>query len=261
MQTRFVAAAVRFAACLIGFANAHADVISIESTSTGLFSFSAPTRTFYWQGKDPKAVLLFIPGGAGQIELKPDSTDPREGQIVRRLSDPQATSGRYDVVLIDSPYPVPSNNRRSSDHIKRIEATALYYKKKTGLPVWVVGHSNGGLSLTGFVEHLQSEKKMDLISGMVAAEIRSNSTFGPPIDIPVLFIQHQKDSCQTSVGSEVQKIYDRLKEFDKAQTAFVWITGGAPQGGDPCYSGYHVYHDAGPEVAKAIDGFLSKIYP
>ena len=255
------------AACLTCCVHAHAEVISIASTDTGLLSSSAPTLTFYWRGKDSKAVLLFIPGGPGQVGLKPDTIEPQgeRPQMIKRLSDPEATSGRYDVVIVESPYPLSPNSpypsaRGTSDHIKRIEAAALYYKQKTGLPVWVMGHSNGGISLTAFIKYLQSESKMDLISGMVALDIRSESRFGPPIDFPVLFIHHQQDGCQYTVGSEAMKMYNKLKEFDKAQTAFVWITGGEAQA-DPCSSGFHVYHNAGPEVAKAIDDFLSKIYP
>lgn len=268
MQIKLVATGVRLVAALLTcFVHAHAEVISIASTSTGLLSSSAPTLTFYWQGKDSKAVLLFIPGGPGQIGLKPDTVEPpgERPQMIKRLSDPEATSGRYDVVVIESPFPLSPNSpypsaRGATDHVKRIEAAALYYKHKTGLPVWVMGHSNGGISLTAFIKYLQSENRMDLISGMVALDIRSESRFGPPIDFPVLFIHHQQDGCQYAVGSDVMKIYDKLKAFDKAQTAFVWITGGEAQG-DPCSTGFHGYHNAGPEVAKAIDDFLSKIYP
>ena len=268
MQIKLVTTGSRLvAACLICFANAYAEVIPIASTSTGLLSSSAPTLTFYWPGKDAKAVLLFIPGGPGQIGLKPDTTEPQgeRPQMLKRLSNPEATSGRYDVVLIDSPYPLSPNSpypsaRGTTDHVKRIEATALYYGHKTGLPVWVMGHSNGGISLTAFIRHLQAEGRMSLLSGMIALEIRSESRFDPPIDFPVLFVHHRKSDCQYAVGSEVMKIYDKLKAFDKAPTEFVWITGGEAQD-DSCSSGFHVFHNAGPEVAKAIDDFLSEIYP
>lgn len=269
MRIKFAATVVCLAAGFLAcFANAHAEVIPIASTSTGVFASSAPTLTFYWQGKDSKAVLLFIPGGPGQVGLRPDTTEPQgeRPQMIRRLSDPEATSGRYDVVLVESPYPLSPNSpypsaRGTSDHIKRIEAAALYYKQKTGLPVWVMGHSNGGISLTAFVKYLQGEGKTDLISGMVALEVRSESSFAPPIDFPVLFVHHRKSDCQYVSGSEALKTYEKLKEFDKAPTAFVWITGGEAQGADPCSSGFHVFHNAGPEVAKAIDDFLSTIYP
>ena len=125
MQIKLVTTAARLAAaCLICFANAYAEVIPIASTSSGLFSSSAPTLTFYWPGKDSKAVLLFIPGGPGQIGLKPDTTEPQgeRPQMLKRLSNPEATSGRYDVVLIDSPYPLSPNSpypaaRGTTDHI------------------------------------------------------------------------------------------------------------------------------------------------
>jgi hypothetical protein len=258
----------RLATGLICFANAYAEVIPIASTGGGFLSSSAPTLTFYWPGKDAKAVLLFVPGGPGQTGLQADTIEPQgeRPRMIKRLSDPEATSGRYDVVLFESPFPLSPNSpypsaRGTGDHIRRIEAAALYYKQKTGLPVWIMGHSNGGISLTAFIKYLQGEKRMDLISGMVALEIRSESRFNPPIDFPVLFIQHQKGDCQYSSGSEVTKIYEKLKAFDKAPTEFVWITGGEGQAADPCASGFHVFHNAGPEVAKAIDDFLSKIYP
>ena len=124
-----------------------------------------------------------------------------------------------------------------------------------------MGHSNGGISLTAFIKYLQSEGKMDPVSGMVALDIRSESRFGPPIDFPVLFIHHQQDGCQNAVGSEVMKIYDKLKKFDKSANRVRLDHRWRGAQGDPCSSGFHVYHNAGPEVAKAIDDFLSKIYP
>ena len=58
------------AACLAAVvAHARAQAISVPSTYTGLLGNSSPTLTFFWKGSEPKAVLLFITGGYGQIGL------------------------------------------------------------------------------------------------------------------------------------------------------------------------------------------------
>jgi hypothetical protein len=37
-----------------------------------------------------------------------------------------------------------------------------YYKEKTGLPVWMLGQSNGGVSLANFFRYLTEKKQMEL---------------------------------------------------------------------------------------------------
>ena len=252
---------------LLGVA-ARAEVIAVEQIEKGLMISSEPSMSMYWQGKSSKALLIFIPGGEGYIGLKPGQTDQlyQFHQMLKRLTNPTLTSGRFDVVLLDSPrelsprQPYPSA-RSSSDHLVRIESAARFYQEKTGLPVWLMGHSNGGISLTAFVKYLQKENKTSLVAGMIPSGIRSESYFNAPLDMPVLFMHHQKDGCSHTLSSASHDNYLKVKGLNQSVTEFVYVTGGAAESRDPCRSGYHMYFGASEEAANLIDAFMSKIYP
>ena len=254
--------------CLLSAMTAGAEVIPIEQVEQGLFISSQPSMSMYWQGKDAKAVLIFIPGGEGYLGLKPGQADIAFHfyQMLKRLSNPMLTSGKFDVVLLDSPtelsprqsYPAA---RGGSDHLIRIESAVRYYKEKTGLPIWLMGHSNGGISLTEFVKYLQKENKEKLIAGMIASAIRAESYFNAPMDMPVLFMQHKQDGCARTSPDTSYSTYMKVKKFNPSLTEFAYVTEGKSEPRDPCRSGYHMYYGASEEAAKIIDSFLSKIYP
>ena len=176
--------------CFFNFVEA-AEVIPVQPLESCFLCSSSPSLTMFWQGKEAKAVLLLIPGGEGFVGLKPGQTDNRSHQFqtLKRLTDPALTSGHFDVVLLDSPAQLSPNQpypsaRVSFDHMIRIESAIRFYKEKTGLPVWLMGHSNGGISLSEFLKYARNNNKMDLIDGMVASTIRSESYFDAPIAVP-----------------------------------------------------------------------------
>jgi len=151
---------ITFLLTLVAAFSHAAEVIPVEPMEKCFLCSSAPSLTMYWQGKNAKAVLMLIPGGEGYIGLKPGQTDNRfhQFQTLKRLTDPELTSGHFDVVVLDSPGPLSPHQaypsaRGSSDHMVRIESAVRFYKEKTGLPVWLMGHSNGGISLTEFLKY------------------------------------------------------------------------------------------------------------
>jgi hypothetical protein len=256
------------AALLFYMTSSMAEVFPVEQIEKGMLINPEPSLTMYWQGKSPKALLLFIPGGEGKIGLWPGQSDHPYHfyQMLKRLTNPALTSGKFDVVLLDSPRELSPRQRYpaargTSDHLIRIESAIRHYKEKTGLPIWLMGHSNGGISLTEFVKYLQSEKKVNLISGIVASAIRSESYFNPPIEVPVLFMHHSKDSCASTSPSASEKTFLKVKEFNKSLTEFAYVTTGDAEEKNPCYSGYHMYYGASEEAATIIDVFMSKAYP
>jgi len=236
------------------------EVISFSPLETGFFLSSEPINTLYWRGQNSKALLLFIPGGNGTIGLKPETTDKPYSfyQTLKSLTNPQLTSGRFDVVLLDSPSQlIPVTLRGSKDHMVRIESAIRHYSNLTHLPVWIMGHSNGGISISEFIKYLQSKNEMNLISGVIASGIRNESFFNPPIAIPMLFLHHQNDGCKSTRPNDSFEKYKQVKSFTSSQVEYVQISSGEAENRDPCNSGFHMYFNAGVEVSKAIDEFTS----
>lgn len=244
-----------------------AQVIPVQPIEKCFFCSSDPSMTMYWQGKNSKALIIFIPGGEGYIGLKEGQTDLRGqfSQTLKRVTNAELTSGKYDMVLLDSPselsprQPYPSA-RAGSDHLIRIESAIRFYKNKTGLPVWLMGHSNGGISLTEFIKYAQKNGKTDLIAGVIASGIRNESHFNAPISFPMLFMHHKTDGCSHTQPGASYENYLKVKQFITAPIEFIEITGGEAQSSNPCRSGFHMYNGSGADAMKAIDDFMSKIY-
>ena len=246
----------------------HAEVIPIKPLESCFFCSSKPSMTMYWKGEDSKAVVIFIPGGEGYIGLKEGQTDHGYYfyNMLKRLSKPYLLKGNFDVVLLDSPAELSPNQRYPAargdfDHMIRIESAIKYYKEKTGLPVWLMGHSNGGISITEFFKHAKKNNNTDLIAGFIVSGVRSETYFDPPYTFPMLFIHHEKDACSYTPANASFKNYQKVKEINKFPTEFIYVTAGSAEPRDPCRSGYHMYFEASDEASKSIESFLLKIYP
>jgi len=244
-----------------------AEVISVDPIETGMLYSSGPTQTFLWKAPHPKALLIFIPGGEGKLGLTADKKNLGGfyGNTLRPLSDPNLTSGLFDVVVFDSPniLAVGSNyptSRSTADHLMRIESVVKFYKEKFGLSIWLMGHSNGAVSVTEFYKYLQKNNTEAMIAGIIYSSARNGATFNVDTQLPVLFLAHEQDRCSKSTPSNSQSVYRTLKETDKLKTEYVLITSGESQSDDPCRSGFHMFFGAGEQAYKAIDGFVSAVY-
>jgi hypothetical protein len=256
--------------CLLGLGvePAFAEVISVDAVLAGKAFSSDKTRTFLWEAKQPAATLVYIPGGDGHLGLRDGQPQLGGfyGTTLRPLSDPRSTSGRLSVVVFDSPtvlnvgarYPT---SRAASDHLMRIESVVLHYKERFGRPIWLMGHSNGAVSVTEFYKYLQKSTRESLVSGMVYSAARTGADFSSATtNLPVLFLAHEKDACAAASSSEAKAVYTRLKKVDTAKVEYVAIKGGQSTSENPCSSGYHMYYGAGPEVSAAIDSFIADFY-
>lgn len=244
-----------------------AQVYSVDPIDKGFFNSAEPTLTFLWEAKNAKAILIMIPGGEGQINLTLDKKNLGGfyGNTLRPLSDPNLTSGIFDIVIFDSPMALPSgkvypNSRTTIDHVTRIESVVLYYKEKFHKPIWLMGHSNGAVSVTEFYKYLQKNKKENLVSGIIYSSARNGASFNSDTNLPVLFLAHEKDGCFRSTNANSRSVYNNLKETNKFKTEYVYIKTGEAQGDEPCKSGYHMFYGASEEVYKAIDSFGSQFY-
>lgn len=251
-----------------------AQVIAVDQIELSWQIRSAPTLTTLRMagGPQPRAVLLVMPGGEGQIGLRPnlplDTSPPRNSisALFRRLVDPQLTSGTVHVVGVDSPYDLGYGAqiplRASLDHLVRMQSVAQFYRERFGLPVWVMGHSNGGYSVAEFAKHLRVRNKEDLVAGLVFSAARTMSDFGSgPFRWPALFVVSAEDRCTGTETAGNERLYQRFKEVNSAPTEFVLVRSAEPEGGDPCRVGTHMYHRAEEEVAKVLDDFIARHTP
>lgn len=224
-----------------------AEVITINSLSSCLLCSSKPTQTMYWPSPNAHALLLYIPGGDGFFNLKPGQTGVNATFVnyLTHLANPGLTSGQVSIVLMDTPEPLSPNEmypsaRANEDHMIRIESVVQFYHQKTGLPVWLLGHSAGGISLSHFVEYAQKKNELELINGVVASGVRNETYFNPPISFPILVIHDQEDSCYLTKPIYAKRLFDSLKSQSQQRIELVLIPG-SELDGDPCTGGNHMY--------------------
>jgi hypothetical protein len=183
-----------------------AQVVSVEFKEKGLLFSDAPTLTFLWPAKQAEATLVFIPSGEGKIGLASERINLGGfyGATLRPLSDDRLTSGSFNVVVFDSPVQLPNGtdypySRQSSEHLLRIQSVVSHYTEKFGLPVWLMGHSNGAVSITEFYKLMQKNKTEKLVAGAVYSSARNGATFTEETQLPILFLAHEKDGCEKSL--------------------------------------------------------------
>jgi hypothetical protein len=245
--------------------SANAQVIAVEQIEKSLLIRSEPTLTALRESPTARAVLVSIPGGEGRIGLKPGMPfDPAAegrtsmGKLYKRLAETASTSGSFHVVAFDSPVVLPAvvhlSSRSTRDHLVRMESVVQYYRDRFKLPVWIMGHSNGGYSIAEFLKYLQNKKEEDLLAGLIFSAGRNTSSFGATANLPALFMIAERDGCHATTPAENQRIFEKFKAMNKGPTEFALIRGGEAEG-DPCFSGIHMYHNAHDEVAKVVDDF------
>lgn len=242
---------------------AAAQVISVEFTETSIFYSSRPTNTFVWPSPQAKATLVFIPGGEGRLALAADRKNIGGfyGNTLKPLSDPSLTSGSFNVVLFDSPVYLPVGNdypysRQSTEHLLRIESVVRYYKELYGLPVWVMGHSNGAVSITELYKMLQINKREGLIAGAIYSSARNGAQFSDSTQLPILFLAHERDACFKSQPERSKAVFEQQQKTNREKMSYVLVKGGDPQSEHACYSGFHMFYGASREAYMAIDQFV-----
>jgi hypothetical protein len=182
---------------------------------------------------------------------------------LKRLTTTEFTKGQVDLVMMDSPRPLSSNDRDlggrgTTDHMIRIESVVRYYKEKTGLPVLLLGHSNGGPSIANFLHYLQDKDQLDLIDGVIASTTRHETNFPKNYNKPTLFVTNRQDGCRTL--GQLEYLYNEVKESNSSTVEWVVVESGEPEyGKHQCYSGYHMFYKAEKEYSDSIDTFIDNV--
>ena len=129
------------------------------------------------------------------------------------------------------------------------------------LVIWLMGHSNGGISQTEFLKYLEKKKGLDLVQGVIASGIRNESDFAPPTRFPMLFIHHEQDGCSNTRYAAARALYEKIRPQARQPVEFRTLSGGSPEAAHPCSSGHHMYHGASDEAVQAIDDFIARMSP
>lgn len=224
----------------------------------------AYTDTLYFKGNDSKALILFMPGGGGQ----PGNRDNFVNTLNYITNKTKFSSGNYDLAIFISPKDLIGDigqlaweSRNQNEHLMRIESVINFYKEKTKLPIILMGHSYGGISVQAFVKYIKDNNKLNLLSGVIMSEAYNRAYENLiSINVPIIFIQHEKGVCISTGHWWAKTEFNRLEKTNKSPMAFISIKTGDPQlGKHPCSFGYHMYAGADEEFIGNLDMELNKI--
>jgi len=255
---RYITAAIFVLTSSFCFAGA----ISVEFKEKGAGLSDAPTINFVWPAKQAKATLIFIPGGEGRLGITNDRANLGGfyGATLKPLSDEKITSGNFNVVVFDSPVNLPGtdwpHSRQSQEHLLRIESVVRHFKNLYSLPVWVMGHSNGAVSITAFYKMLQDSGAESLVKGAIYSSGRNGADFTDTTKLPILFLAHERDACKKSEPSSSKVVFEKQSKTNTMKLKYFIIKGGESQPQNPCSSGFHMFNGAAQEAYSAIEAFV-----
>jgi hypothetical protein len=248
--------------------HARAQVSAVPLAEKGFLFSNAPTLTFVWPAPAARFTLVFIPGGEGHLGLTPErkTLGGFYGAALKPLSDSTLTHGLFNVVVFDSPAILPAGtdyptSRQSKEHLLRIESVVRDAQERFGLPVWIMGHSNGAASMTEFIKMLEHNGSTLEVAGAIYSSARNGSTFSQQTHIPVLFLAHEKDACPKSRPSNSWLVYEELKKTNPQKVDYITLHQGQAQALNPCMSGFHMFNGAEEEAYQAIDQFARRLLP
>lgn len=252
--------------------NVCSQVFQVEQLEKSFFISDDPTFTYLYPSQIPKSILVFIPGGDGSVGVKKDWGPQSRyfsqysfNRMLGSLANNQITDGTTNIVIFDNPKSLGYGSslplRGRKDHLIRIESTIDFYKKRYNLPVILMGHSAGGVSVAEFLGYLANNNKEHLVKGLIFSAGRNDSYFDEKYNIPALFFIHEDDACSNTTPKRNKEIFERFKSRNSSVTEFQLISGGISQN-DPCTSGQHMYYGSESSVSSLIGKFIKeKVQP
>ncbi len=216
-----------------------------------------PTYTLLYEVEDPQLTLVTILGGEGRIGVGESTKDTRTqtALMVKYLVRKGFTNVRANVVIFDSPVELyPFQTREADEHLSRVESVIRFYKEKFKVPVWLLGHSNGTISVT---EYLARRQRDTPVAGAILSGSRYRLTLNEGLNLPLLFLHNENDECRESPFSYARRNFETAKKLNKAYTDLSAVKGGESHG-EPCHDGKHMYYGAYEEAARQLAGFLEK---
>ena len=239
--------------------------------------------------ENPVASVILFAGGNGHLKLTSFNGKPSvnwgHNIFVVRTREDFAKHG-FMVALVDKPPDKPSGEkggkgglntlskenelfRMSNEHAQDIRALALYLKKESNIPVWLVGTSWGTVSAANGAVRIKAG-----IDGLVLTSSMTRSKKNWPIynsypniiinmdldkiTVPTLIVSHKDDKCFATPAEDAQKIKETLENSPKIEV--MYFSGGKKAIENECWglSAYGFYVNE-KEVVTAIVDFIKSL--
>ncbi len=245
------AARLAWALCVAGWgAIAHAQ---LQESVVDLPTRPGVTqRLLHLAPPDPWAAVVLLAGGHGGLQIGDDARPARgRGNFLVRNRHRFAELG-LTVVVLDAPSDrgppmFLSGFRQTPEHATDVRAAIAWLRRRTSVPVWLVGTSRGTQSAayvaTAPVADAQARPDGLVLTATILADPRGRAVPQMPIgrlDIPVLVVHHAQDGCPLCRPGELAGLMRTLEGVPRRE--LVVLDGGESRG-DPCEAfAYHGFN-------------------
>ena len=213
---------------------------------------------FAYENSNAKVNIIAFVGGGGIKKGVGKSQNP----LAREREAFKNAGTNYYI------FPNPKKNkkieisyRKSKDHIEKIKKLIDYLRLKNNLPIILVGHSRGSVSVAAATNSLGLKNiKGSVIMGSitetssaVSSSFIMKTMFKNKPDVPILVIHHEKDACVVTPYTGAKGV------ADKHNFKLIKISGGGSSG-DVCGPlHYHGFEDKMTEVIQSIKEWSEKL--
>lgn len=222
------------------------------------------TPVFWEAAEGAKATVLLFPGGGGGFGRMEAGRPTSRNFLVRSAAE--FVSRGYNVAIFGKPSDTPDlgyAERISDAHMTDIREVLAAVRKKSALPVWLVGTSRGTVSATAAAIRLQGD-----IAGLVLTSsiVAWDKTGAVPrqdlaaIHVPVLVLHHSKDQCRQTLPRDVGYVLKGLTATPVKK--LLMVDSGADPTGDACEAlHWHGFIGMEAEAVKLITGWMDQPMP
>jgi hypothetical protein len=183
----------------------------------------------------PRAVIVLVPGGDGDIGLAGDGSIARDRNWIVRTRGAYARAGMASL-LLDSGASISTAVAEGRKIAPRVIVVAMS-RGSTRVPSALSSQPDGLVLASSFLEQIQGQ-------------------LGSPAALPpTLVVHHRGDSCARTDAGQVAPFMG----WAGNRARLVWISGGTDQG-NPCGNqGHHGFVGREGAVVSAIIGFAQRI--
>lgn len=255
-------------------ANAQSVLAVTESVET-IPSRENHTQTFlFLRVENPLATLLLYSGNKGYVGIFPNGSAQFDMFFIYRARKLLAQQG-FNVLLLDAPSEWGAGGlwekQRTPEYIAHNSAVLAWARKQANVPVFLVGHSSGGITAAAVASQLKDKGADGLI--LISPWMPTKETWPIPSFVyssdfaiaswpdlkdakgPRLLIHHLEDNCNFSLPPYVKDL--RIAFGSENPLEVMGLKGGATPSGNPCYpTGLNNFTGLEQDVSNVIGNWV-----
>jgi hypothetical protein len=220
-------------------------------------------RVLYATPSNPKAIIVMLPGGAGDIGIERTGDVRHDDNFVVRTRNLWVARG-YAVLIPDT---VDGDNlrglRSSPAYAALVGELVGFAHTKSSVPVFLLGTSQGSIAAMNGAAHLPAAQLAGVVlTESVSRQGGSHETVfqASPQDVrvPALVVANHDDRCAVAPPEDAPRIVAAMSH--SAQARVLYVNGDTSQSSKACGSlTPHGYYGIEPMVVDRIADWMDAI--